>query len=167
MTVVTSISSLAERFRVEFELGSADTDDVLAVRSLLDAALLDVEGIESRIESGDVLTASADGRIVGVIVLDPAADATHIAGIAVQRRRRGNGIGVPSSGRLPTAVDSPPSSTNGSCRSTNRSGSPSIRPGGRPLPGRPRHGVTVRATVNRPSILASLSVPATARPSER
>ncbi len=78
---------------MEFELGSADTDDVLAVRSLLDAALLDVERIESRIESGDVLIASADGRIVGVIVLDPAEDATHIAGIAVQRRRRGNGIG--------------------------------------------------------------------------
>nr|WP_254714719.1 GNAT family N-acetyltransferase [Natranaeroarchaeum aerophilus] len=61
---------------------------------MLDAAVLAVDDIDDRIAAGDVLVATADGRIVGVVVLDSRPDVTHIVGIAVQRRRRAKGIGT-------------------------------------------------------------------------
>lgn len=92
--VETPKSASIERGDVELDLRSAQHDDALAVRSLLDAAVLAVEGIDDRIEAGDVLVATVDGRIVGVIVLEPRSDVTHISAIAVMRRRRARGIGT-------------------------------------------------------------------------
>ena len=92
--VETSKSISDERNNVELDLRPARYDDALAVRSLLDAAVLAVDGVEDRIRAGDVLVATADDRIVGVVVLDSRADLTRIVGIAVRRRRRASGIGT-------------------------------------------------------------------------
>jgi len=77
----------------------AASDDRLAVRRLLDAAVLAVEDLDERLAAGDVLVAEADGRIVGTVVLDPRDGSTRGGGgarveaIAVRRRRRGRGVG--------------------------------------------------------------------------
>ena len=73
----------------------ASSDDRLAVIRLLDAALLEVDDVGSRIEAGDVLVA-VDGRerVHGTIVLEPDDRGAHVAAIAVRRRRRDRGIGT-------------------------------------------------------------------------
>ena len=84
---------------------SADLDDSLDVRRVLDGALLDVpDGLDGRIRDGEVLVAvdaggadtgsddvadDADGPVLGVLVLA----GSHVEAVAVRRRRRGNGIG--------------------------------------------------------------------------
>ena len=86
----------------------AQADDALDVRRVLDGALLDVpEDLEARIRAGEALVAEDervtegsagdgageqdgdDGSIVGALVLD----GSHVAAVAVRRRRRGSGIG--------------------------------------------------------------------------
>jgi len=83
----------------------ARPDDRLAVRRVLDAAMLAVEDVPARIEAGDVLVAVEDDRVIGACVLVPPDDAgasdwiaqtgvdAHVDAIAVRRRRRGTGIG--------------------------------------------------------------------------
>ena len=73
----------------------ASSDDRLAVIRLLDAALLEVEGVDARLEAGDVLVAVDDrARVHGAIVLEPDDRGAHVAAIAVRRRRRDRGIGT-------------------------------------------------------------------------
>ncbi|WP_312910686.1 GNAT family N-acetyltransferase [Natronosalvus caseinilyticus] len=86
----------------------ATPDDALAVRRLVDGALLEVGDVESRIDDGSVLVATeprprpgATGetrRILGAVVLEaPVRGETkgaHVAAIAVHRRHRGRGIGT-------------------------------------------------------------------------
>jgi len=74
----------------------ATADDRLAVRRLLDAAVLAVDDVDERLAAGDVLVAEADGRAVGTIVLVPREDAegARVEAIAVRRRRRGRGVGT-------------------------------------------------------------------------
>ncbi|MFB6175610.1 MAG: GNAT family N-acetyltransferase [Halobaculum sp.] len=72
---------------------------------MIDGAMLDVpQNLASLIESEQVLVAVAE-RVVGVLVLvrpaetdvpmlTPTDEASHVAAVAVRRRRRGNGIGV-------------------------------------------------------------------------
>ena len=73
----------------------ASSDDRLAVIRLLDAALLEVEGVDARLEAGDVLVAVDDReRVHGTIVLEPDDRGAHVAAIAVRRRRRDRGIGT-------------------------------------------------------------------------
>jgi GNAT superfamily N-acetyltransferase len=82
----------------------ARPDDRLAVRRVLDGALLAVDDVPARIEAGDVLVAVEDDRVIGACVLVAPADAgpdwvgqigadAHVEAIAVRRRRRGAGIG--------------------------------------------------------------------------
>lgn len=79
---------------MEADIRIARSEDSLAVRSLLDAAVLAVSDLDERVAAGDVLVATADSRIVGVIVLEPDSGTTRVTGIAVQRRRRARGIGT-------------------------------------------------------------------------
>ena len=82
----------------------ARPDDRLAVRRVLDAAMLAVDAVPARIEAGDVLVAVEDDRVIGACVLVVPDDAgpdwvgrigadAHGEAIAVRRRRRGAGIG--------------------------------------------------------------------------
>lgn len=74
----------------------ARPDEALAVRRLLDAAMLEPGDVAARIEAGDVLAAvDEDGeRVLGAIVLEPRERGAHVAAIAVRRRRRDRGIGT-------------------------------------------------------------------------
>ncbi|WP_323172819.1 GNAT family N-acetyltransferase [Natrialba sp. PRR66] len=90
---------------------TADPDDELDVRRIIDAAMLDLGDIEARIGNEDVLVAgdqrgvtdeftetaetSERERILGVIVLDPHTDerGAHISAVAVRNRHRNRGIG--------------------------------------------------------------------------
>ncbi|WP_255192834.1 GNAT family N-acetyltransferase [Natronobeatus ordinarius] len=75
---------------------AARPDERLEVLRLLDAALLEVEGVDARLEAGDVLVAVDDssGRLVGTIVLEPEPGGAHVSAVAVRRRRRDRGIGT-------------------------------------------------------------------------
>lgn len=100
---------MPERFPDEVTIREATAGDALDVRRVVDAAMLEVEGLGERIDQGNVLVATADATVVGAIVLAPEgppeeavgaaglpsawADATHVRAIAVRRRRRGAGIG--------------------------------------------------------------------------
>lgn len=75
----------------------ANADEVPAVMNVLDGAVLSiaVATVRAGIEDGGTLVAvsgddSADGRILGALVLD----GSHIEAVAVRRRRRGQGIGT-------------------------------------------------------------------------
>lgn len=74
------------------ETRPARPDDLSTVMGVLDGALLAVEATEIRehIETGAVMVATDDGRILGVCVLD----GREIDAIAVRRNRRGQGIGT-------------------------------------------------------------------------
>ena len=76
------------------EIRPARPDELLAVRRLLDVALLEVEGVERRLGAGDVLVAVDDGTVVGAAVLAPQGDGVHVEAIAVRRRRRDRGVGT-------------------------------------------------------------------------
>lgn len=75
----------------------ARPDETLAVRRLLDAAVLEPGDVERRVEDGDVLVAAEDAgddaTILGAIVLEPRDRGAHVAAIAVRKRRRDRGIG--------------------------------------------------------------------------
>ncbi|SNZ15758.1 N-acetylglutamate synthase, GNAT family [Natronoarchaeum philippinense] len=83
-----------DRHGLDSDVRPATDEDRLAVRRLLDAAVLAVERVDERLDAGDVLVAVVDGRVVGVAVLDPRSDGAHIDAIAVRRRRRGRGVGT-------------------------------------------------------------------------
>lgn len=89
----------------------AEPADHLAVRRVIDAALLEVGDLEARIEAGEVLVATDGDPVVGAAVVDaegppgpdgaePAPlpprwrDAAHLRAVAVRRRRRGEGVGT-------------------------------------------------------------------------
>ena len=68
----------------------ATADDELAVRRVLDGALLEVpDDLPARVEAGDVLVSESGGTVTGVLVLS----GNRIASVAVHRRRRGTGVG--------------------------------------------------------------------------
>lgn len=66
----------------------------LSVRRLLDAAMLEIDDLEARLDAGDVLVAVEDDRPVGAIVLEPRDRGAYVSAIAVSRRRRDRGIGT-------------------------------------------------------------------------
>lgn len=70
----------------------ATSADLPAVRNVLDGAALQVdhERLPGAVETGDVLVAAADGRVLGALVLD----GREITAVAVRRRRRDQGIGT-------------------------------------------------------------------------
>ncbi|WP_342765875.1 GNAT family N-acetyltransferase [Haladaptatus sp. DYF46] len=69
--------------------------DRLTVLRIVNGAMLEIDAdeVEDRIETGDVLVAEEDGRLLGAAVLDGEDRPTHIDAIAVLRARRGQGIG--------------------------------------------------------------------------
>ncbi len=83
----------------------ATPDDILEIRRILDAAMLEPGDVETRTESGDVLVAgdrrgvtngdAGEGgeRILGTLVLEPRDRGSHVAAIGVRRRHRNRGIG--------------------------------------------------------------------------
>lgn len=66
--------------------------DLLAVLRILEGAMLKVGAnqIRTRTESGEVLVAERDGRVVGALV----RDGVHVEAVAVHPDRRGAGIGT-------------------------------------------------------------------------
>ncbi|WP_323677489.1 GNAT family N-acetyltransferase [Halorubellus sp. PRR65] len=91
-------------------------DEELAVRRVLDAAILETDAVSDAVARGNVLVAAtgragargADGavddRVVGALVLVPfdgvalpeaiaAGVGMHVDAVAVRRRRRGRGVG--------------------------------------------------------------------------
>ena len=76
----------------------ATADDLVAVMRLFDAAVLEADAgeVAERIGDETVLVADADGRTVGALALD----GSHVDAVAVQKERRGRGIGS----RLVTAA---------------------------------------------------------------
>ena len=70
----------------------AGADEMATVRAVLDGALLDVdqELLGDALARGDVLVATADGRVLGTAVLDGG----ELVAVAVRRRRRDQGIGT-------------------------------------------------------------------------
>jgi GNAT superfamily N-acetyltransferase len=65
--------------------------DLLAALRVLEGAMLEIGAtqIRRRTESGEVLVAEVDGRVVGALV----RDGDHVEAIAVHPDRRGTGIG--------------------------------------------------------------------------
>lgn len=84
---------------------TATADDELPIRRVIDGAMLEVpQNLGGLIESDQVLVAVGE-RVVGVLVLvrpaeanvptlAPTDEASHVAAVAVRRRRRGSGIGA-------------------------------------------------------------------------
>ena len=89
----------------EIVIRTAIADDELPIRRVIDGAMLEVpKNLAGLIESEQVLVAVAE-RVVGALVLvrpaaadvptlAPTDEASHIASVAVRRRRRGSGIGA-------------------------------------------------------------------------
>ncbi|MFC6837360.1 GNAT family N-acetyltransferase [Halomarina ordinaria] len=71
-------------------VGRARPDEALAVRRVLDAALLDVDDLDDAIRRGAVFVARRKDRVVGALVLDDE----HVTAVAVRRRRRARGVGT-------------------------------------------------------------------------
>jgi GNAT superfamily N-acetyltransferase len=74
----------------------ASEPDRLAVRRLIDAAMLVVEDLEQFLSEGNVLVAcdGTDG-VLGTAVLEPTdSKATRVVAITVRRSLRGQGIGT-------------------------------------------------------------------------
>lgn len=73
----------------------ATDEDVLDVLRILDAAMLaiDHDTVTTAIDRGDVLVATDDGSVVGVVVTSPRDGGAHVEAIAVRRERRSRGIG--------------------------------------------------------------------------
>lgn len=95
-------------------LREATPADAVAVRRVLDAAVLAYEDLDERLARGDVLVAAPDDRVVGVCVLDTIREGpgAHVDAVAVARSRRGSGLGtalveaaLDREGRLTAAFD--------------------------------------------------------------
>lgn len=69
------------------EIRPADPAETTTVRSILDAAMLEVDA--AALSDGTTLVAAVDDRILGALVLDGRA----VDAIAVRPGRRGQGIG--------------------------------------------------------------------------
>ncbi len=74
----------------------ATEGDATAARSVLDAAMLEIDGFDERLAADDVLVAAVDDRVVGAAVLRPhfVHSGVHVEAVAVRPRRRGQGIGA-------------------------------------------------------------------------
>jgi ribosomal protein S18 acetylase RimI-like enzyme len=81
---------------VNVTVREATVDDHDAAMLHLDTAMLetDPETVRERVDAGSVLVAEADGRVVGVCVLDERDEETEITQIAVHRARRDRGVGT-------------------------------------------------------------------------
>ena len=77
---------------------SASPGDAAAVRALLDAAQLPLDGIPG--DLAHFLVADRDGTIVGAIGLEPYGDAALLRSAVVAANERGTGLGA----RLVTAL---------------------------------------------------------------
>lgn len=72
----------------------ATADEGLAVRRILDGAMLRTGDLEAQIDAGQVLVAVDDDRVLGALVAEPRANGAHITAVAVRRQRRNCGIGT-------------------------------------------------------------------------
>lgn len=74
----------------------ANPDDHLAVMTVLDGAMLEIDAntVERRIDAGTVLVAVQRDRVLGALVAIPRREGVHVEAIAVRRRRRDQGIGT-------------------------------------------------------------------------
>ncbi|WP_121821141.1 GNAT family N-acetyltransferase [Halostella salina] len=72
----------------------ARPDERVAVRRVVDAAMLDPGDVAGAIARGDALVAVAGDRVVGALVLEPRDHGAHVAAVAVNRSRRGQGVGT-------------------------------------------------------------------------
>ncbi len=70
------------------EVRPARPGEQATVRGVLNAAMLSVD--DDALRDGTTLVAAADGRVVGVLVLD----GDRIAAVAVRPGRRGQGVGT-------------------------------------------------------------------------
>jgi len=82
---------------VSIRTGSAE--DRLECLRVLDGAVLAVETetLEGRLENGDLLLATDDSRVVGVLAIDPETDSqetVRVTNVAVRRARQNQGIGT-------------------------------------------------------------------------
>ncbi|WP_114577898.1 GNAT family N-acetyltransferase [Saliphagus sp. LR7] len=84
----------------EVAVRTATPGDRLAVRRLVDGAVLSVPDLDARIEAGDVLLAvrsdggdGRTGRPLGTLVCEPIAGGWEVVAVAVRRSRRDRGIG--------------------------------------------------------------------------
>lgn len=85
------------------EVRPARADELPAVATVLDAAMLATDRLGERVAAGDVLVAAEADRILGALVAVPPPSApawarerdtdAHVAAVAVRRRRRGQGVG--------------------------------------------------------------------------
>ncbi|MFB6354569.1 MAG: GNAT family N-acetyltransferase [Halobacteriales archaeon] len=79
------------------EVRRAREAELPAVMTILDAALLQTAAADVRdaVAAGAVLVAASEGRVLGVLVLDPAgaADGARVDAVAVRPGRRGRGLG--------------------------------------------------------------------------
>lgn len=103
------------------EVRQATLEELPAVATVLDAAMLATGDLRERVAAGDVLVATDGGPAVGALVAVPPAAApdwarqrgadAHVAAVAVRRRRRGRGVGTAlveaaaGRGRLTAAFD--------------------------------------------------------------
>ncbi|WP_372910613.1 GNAT family N-acetyltransferase [Salinigranum sp.] len=81
----------AEREGPAVRVRRAREGDILAVLRVVEGAMLEVGAnqVRRRTESGDVLVAEREGRVVGALV----RDGDHVEAIAVHPDRRGAGVG--------------------------------------------------------------------------
>lgn len=74
----------------------ASPRDYLGVQRVVDGANLELSGetTERRIDGGTVVVADHDDRVVGALVAVRRDEGAHVEAVAVQRRRRDQGIGA-------------------------------------------------------------------------
>jgi GNAT superfamily N-acetyltransferase len=81
----------AERKKPAVRVRRAREGDILAVLRVVEGAMLEVGAnqVRRRTESGDVLVAEREGRVVGALVRDD----DHVEAIAVHPQHRTSGVG--------------------------------------------------------------------------
>lgn len=86
------------------DVREATPEDLPAVATVLDAAMLATDDLRAAVRAGRVLVAVEDGLVLGALVVaapenvpdwsrERDADA-HVEAVAVRRRRRGQGVGT-------------------------------------------------------------------------